>query len=166
MRAMDAQWLVWLGIALAAGAVEIFTLSLVFAMVAGGALVAAAVAGLTGSLPLAVLAFAASTGLLLVAVRPSLLRLSAQQGPASLTGVAALVGRTAEAVEEVSAHGGRVKLGGEIWSARTHRVGEVLEPGSLVEVVAIDGATAVVIAYNGPALPGGTDAINGPESSA
>jgi membrane protein implicated in regulation of membrane protease activity len=57
---------------------------------------------------------------------------------------AALVGRTAEVLSEVTDSDGRVKLGGEIWSARTLPAGRTLEVGSLVRVIRIDGATAVV----------------------
>lgn len=160
---MEAPWwLVWLGVALAAGVIEVFTLSLVFAMVAGGALAAVAVAGLTGSAAISVLAFAGATTALMVVVRPVLLRYARHGGQGTATGVAALVGRGAEVVEPVTHRGGQVKLAGEIWSARTQAPGEALETGSIVYVAQIDGATAVVTplppdpAPRGqPALPGG-----------
>jgi membrane protein implicated in regulation of membrane protease activity len=141
---MDAQWLLWLGLALTAGAIEIFTLSLVFAMVAGGALVACLVAALTGSLVAAVIAFAVSTGLLLLAARPPLLRYSRALGKATATGVAALVGRRAEVLVAVTAQAGQVKLAGETWTARAVGADGPLEIGSVVYVTRIDGATAVV----------------------
>jgi membrane protein implicated in regulation of membrane protease activity len=157
---MDGQWwLVWLGIALVAGLAEIFTLVLVFAMVAGGALAAALVAGLTGSWIASVLAFAVSTGLLLVVVRPPLLAYARRSGPADSVGIEALIGRRAEVIEAVDRHGGQVKLAGEIWSARADDDGsrEPLETGSTVYVVRIDGAAAVVSAFpnrsSRPALP-------------
>jgi membrane protein implicated in regulation of membrane protease activity len=172
---MDAQGLVWLGLALLAGVVEIFTLSLVFAMVGGGALVAALVGGLTGSAPAAVIAFAVSTSLLLAVVRPPLLRYSERIGPGSGTGVAALVGRKAEVVGEVSDVGGLVKLAGETWTARPEHPGDVLEIGSSVYVIRIAGATAVVSPlppdssaqrdpHDPAALPGGDPPKDRPES--
>ena len=60
------------------------------------------------------------------------------------TGTAALVGASAVVVERVDAHGGRVKIGGEIWSARTLDGEQVLEPGTNVQVAEIQGATALV----------------------
>jgi len=144
---MDGQWLIWLGLGLAAGVVEIFTLSLVFVMIAGGALAAAAVAALTGDLVLSVLTFAASSGLLLAAVRPPLLRYSRRGGPASLTGTDALIDREALVLEPVDRRSGLVKLAGEVWTARStigSASSEPLEVGSRVRVVAIEGATAVV----------------------
>jgi membrane protein implicated in regulation of membrane protease activity len=151
---MDGQWwLVWLGIALVAGVIEIFTLALVFAMVAGGALAAAVVAGLTGSWVASVLAFAVSTGVLLVAVRPPLLRYARRSGPPAAVGIEALIGRQAEVVAAVDRHRGQVKLAGEIWSARSETAGEALEVGSSVFVSRIEGATAVVSALPPPANP-------------
>ena len=47
-------------------------------------------------------------------------------------------------LERVTADGGRVRLGGEVWSARTYMDDEVFEPGSRVDVLKIDGATALV----------------------
>ena len=65
--------------------------------------------------------------------------------PARLrTGTAALVGARAEVIERVDGRGGQVKIGGEIWTARTYDEDEVIEPGKRVEVMKIDGATALV----------------------
>lgn len=169
---MDGQWwLIWLGVALVAGVAEIFTLGLVFAMVAGGALAAALVAGLTGSWVASVLAFAVSTGVLLVAVRPPLLRYARQTGPSAPVGIEALIGRQAEVVSAVDRHAGQVKLAGEIWSARAQDVGDALEVGSTVFVSRIDGATAVVSAHpprrtslDPSALPGGDSPSDRPEN--
>ena len=60
------------------------------------------------------------------------------------TGAAALVGATAVVLERVDPNGGRVKIGGEVWSARAFDEAQVLEPGTQVEVVEIEGATALV----------------------
>lgn len=169
---MEAQWLLWLALALVAGVVEVLTLSLVFAMVAGGAVVAAVVAGVTGSPTASVLAFAVSTGLLLAVARPPLRRLAERSGPAGITGTAALVGREAQVTRQVSASDGEVKLAGEIWTARARPGDAVLETGSLVIVDRIEGATALVRARFGEpssphdpaALPGGENPTDGPES--
>jgi len=60
------------------------------------------------------------------------------------TGTAALVGARAVVLERVDATGGRVRLGGEEWSARAYMEEQVLEPGTRVEVAQIEGATALV----------------------
>ena len=60
------------------------------------------------------------------------------------TGAAALVGATAVVLEQVDLNGGRVKIGGEVWSARAFDESQVLEPGTRVQVAEIQGATALV----------------------
>jgi membrane protein implicated in regulation of membrane protease activity len=60
------------------------------------------------------------------------------------TGTAALVGARAVVVERVDDTSGQVRIGGEIWSARSYFEGQVLEPGARAEVAKIEGATALV----------------------
>ena len=60
------------------------------------------------------------------------------------TGTAALVGTKALVLQRVDANGGRVRIGGEEWSARAFFEGQTLEPGARVEVAKIEGATALV----------------------
>ena len=49
---------------------------------------------------------------------------------------------TGVVTEQVDGHNGRIKLRGEVWSARTYDPSHVIEAGKHVEVVQIDGATA------------------------
>ena len=60
------------------------------------------------------------------------------------TGAAALIGQRAVVLERVDADGGMVKIGGEVWSARAYDEDHVLEAGKRVEVMKIEGATALV----------------------
>jgi membrane protein implicated in regulation of membrane protease activity len=65
--------------------------------------------------------------------------------PAALrTGTSALEGTKAVVLQRVDLNGGRVRIGGEEWSARAYMEDQVLEPGTRVEVVKIEGATALV----------------------
>ena len=64
--------------------------------------------------------------------------------PHMRTGSAALIGTSATVLEQVNRDGGRVKIGGEIWSARSYDEDQVIEAGDRVEVLKIDGATALV----------------------
>jgi membrane protein implicated in regulation of membrane protease activity len=64
--------------------------------------------------------------------------------PEIRTGSDALVGSKALVLERVDADSGRVRIGGEEWSARAYREDQVIEPGARVEVVKIEGATALV----------------------
>ena len=60
------------------------------------------------------------------------------------TGTDALVGRKAVVTKRVDASGGRVRIGGEEWTARAYLEDGVYAEGATVDVVRIDGATALV----------------------
>jgi membrane protein implicated in regulation of membrane protease activity len=58
---------------------------------------------------------------------------------------AALVGTKALVLQKVDGFGGRLKIGGEEWSARPFLASEAIQAGEQVEVAQIDGATALVL---------------------
>jgi len=122
------------------GIAEIFTLDLTFAMLAGGALAAGFVAMTGAPLWASIATFGIVSAVLLFVLRPSLMRHF--KGSAVVTGTAALVGRVGVAIDEVTTRTGRIKLNGEVWTART-RSGVVAEE-AYVTVIAIEGATAIV----------------------
>jgi membrane protein implicated in regulation of membrane protease activity len=133
----------WIGGAVVLALVEMASLDLVLLMFALGALAAAVAAGLGAPVWVAVLVFAlVSLGLLFFVRPPMVERLHA--GPTLATGHEALVGKSAVVSEPVDSHGGRVKLSGEVWSARAESDGESFDTGTEVVVTRIDGATAVV----------------------
>ncbi|MEU2746761.1 NfeD family protein [Streptomyces collinus] len=136
-------WFLWLLAAAALGAAEFFTLTLVFGLLAGAALVAAVVAGVGIGLLGQLLALGAATAAGLVLVRPVALRHMAQQ-PLIRDGSDALIGKRAEVMQEVTATRGLIKLSGEEWSARALDETHVIPVGALVDVMEIEGATAVV----------------------
>ncbi|GAA4556470.1 MULTISPECIES: NfeD family protein [Streptomyces] len=136
-------WFLWLLAAAALGAAEFFTLTLVFGLLAGAALVAAVVAGVGIGLLGQLLALAAATAAGLVLVRPVALRHMAQQ-PLIRDGSDALIGKRAEVMQEVTATRGLIKLSGEEWSARALDETHVIPVGALVDVMEIEGATAIV----------------------
>jgi membrane protein implicated in regulation of membrane protease activity len=140
----DSPWLLWLALALAAGTAEVLSLNLIFLMVAGGGFAAAVVAAFGLGVPVQIVVFGVVTALLLLAARPPLLAYVRRSLPPSVTNAAALVGQDAEVVVQVTPASGRVKLAGEVWSARSVTREYPLEVGSTVQVVRIDGATAVV----------------------
>jgi membrane protein implicated in regulation of membrane protease activity len=139
----DYDWALWLGLAVVLGLVEVTTLDLTFLMLSAGALAAAGAAGVGAPFALQVVVAIVVAIAMLGVVRPVALR-HLRTPSAIRTGTAALVGAEAVAIERVDAHGGQVKLKGEIWSARTYDPSTVIEAGRNVEVVQIDGATAVV----------------------
>ena len=137
------SWLAWLVLAALLGVAELMTATLAFGLLAVAALAAAIVSGVGLGLPLQLGAFAITAGVGLGVVRPLAARHIRQ--PAVLrSGTAALVGRAATVVEQVTAHGGRVRIGGEVWSARSYDESQVIPVDSTVDVFAIEGATALV----------------------
>lgn len=135
------SWIVWLIIGLAALIVEIFTTDFTFIMLAAGALAAAGMAVAVTNIWIQVAVFAVVAVSLLVLVRPWAKNHFNVKG--SKAGSAdVLVGRSAIAVTDVDGRAGRVKISGDVWSARTN--GVAIASGCPVRVTAIDGATAVV----------------------
>jgi membrane protein implicated in regulation of membrane protease activity len=136
-------WLIWLVLAGALAVAEVFTMTFVLVMFAGGAAGAALTAALGGP-PVAqvVVALGASLGLLAL-VRP-VARRHLLSGPASATGSEALVGKQAVVMQRVDRHDGRVRLNGAEWSARSFDDSQVITAGQIVRVMQITGATAVV----------------------
>jgi membrane protein implicated in regulation of membrane protease activity len=137
------SWIVWLIVAATLGVAEVMTTTLAFGLLAVSA-VAAAVAGAVGlGLPVQLAAFAVAAVAGLWVVRPLAVR-HIRQPPLLRSGTSALVGRSAMVTEEVTALGGRVRIGGEVWSARSYEESQVIPAGSTVDVFAIEGATALV----------------------
>jgi membrane protein implicated in regulation of membrane protease activity len=137
------EWVLWM---IAAGVLaigEMFTLGFFAGPIAIAAALAAVTALVGGGLAVQWIVFiAASLGSLLV-LRPIARR--HLRTPAQLrTGTAALVGAPAIVLERVDGRSGQVKIRGEVWSARSYDEDESFEPGTRVEVMKIDGATALV----------------------
>ena len=136
-------WVIWLLLAAGLAVAEVLTVTLVLGLLAVAAVLAAG-ADLIG-LPVAaqVLVFAAAGAGLTLAVRPVAKR-HLTTGPAVRTGVAALTGRPALVTQQIDRSGGRVKLGGESWAARSLDPTTPLPEGTAVTVADVDGATLVV----------------------
>lgn len=136
-------WAAWLGVALILAGVEAATADFVFLMLAGGAL-AAAVAALF--LPFGgqvVAGVVVALGLLLL-VRPVVKRRMLDSTPEQPAGVAAYVGQDALVIDTVTEHDGRVKIDGEVWSARYESSALPSAPGAVVTVIGVSGASLVV----------------------
>ncbi len=136
-------WLIWIGAALLLGILEFVTVDLFFLTLAGAALVTGVV-GAFGASPLVqVIVFIVVSTVLLVAVRPWAKDLLARSTPDVATNAQALYGQSAVVTAPLRGGLGRVRIGGEIWSARGQG-GHTFPVGTRVRVVSIDGATAVV----------------------
>jgi membrane protein implicated in regulation of membrane protease activity len=139
-------WVIWTIVAVVLLVGEIFTPGLFVLGPVALAAVAAGIASLLGVGAVAqVIVFIAASIASVALIRP--IAKSHLRMPAALrTGTAALTGTKALVLQRVDSDGGRVKIGGEEWSARSYMEGQVFEPGTRVEVVKIEGATALV--YN------------------
>jgi membrane protein implicated in regulation of membrane protease activity len=137
------DWVWWI---IAAGVLavgEIATMGFFLGPIAIAATLAAIVAVVGGGLAAQWIVFIAASLASLLVLRPIARR--HLRTPAALrTGTAALVGSPAVVLERVDRDGGQVKIGGEVWSARSYDDDDAFEPGSRVEVMKIDGATALV----------------------
>ena len=137
------SWIVWLVLAAVLGVAEIMTTTLAFGLIAAGAVVAGVVGVAGAGLPFQLIAFGVASAAGLGLVRPIAVR-HIKQPPLLRTGTSALVGRSAKVIEEVTDDGGKVRIGGELWSARPYDESQVIPVGSSVDVFAIEGATALV----------------------
>jgi membrane protein implicated in regulation of membrane protease activity len=137
-------WIVWVVVAVALAIGEVLTPGLFFlgplALAAGAAAVAAVLgAGAVGG----AIVFLAGSLVSLAFLRP-IARRHVRLPALSRTGVDALVGRKAVVTRRIDAVGGRVRIGGEEWSARPYLDGQVFAEGATVDVIQIEGATALV----------------------
>jgi membrane protein implicated in regulation of membrane protease activity len=137
------SWIVWLVLAAVLGVAEIMTTTLAFGLIAVGAVVAGVVGVAGAGLPFQLIAFAVASAAGLGLVRPIAMR-HIKQPPLLRTGTSALVGRSAKVIEAVTDDGGKVRIGGELWSARPYDESQAIPVGSTVDVFAIEGATALV----------------------
>jgi len=137
------SWIAWLVLAALLGVAELITTTLAFGLLAVAALVAAIVGGVGLGPPFQFGAIATTAAAGLGVVRPLAMR-HIRQPPLLRSGTSALVGRSATVIEEVTALGGRVRIGSEVWSARSYDESQVIPVGSAVDVFAIEGAAALV----------------------
>ncbi|KUJ68920.1 hypothetical protein ACZ90_16175 [Streptomyces albus subsp. albus] len=137
-------WVWWLTAAVGLGIPLVLTATPEFGMIAVGCVAGAVTDALGGGRVLQVVVFAVVSVALIAVVRP-LANRGRRHHPGLRSGVDALKGRQAVVLERVDESGGRIKLAGEIWSARALDTDQAYEPGQRVDVVDIDGATAVVM---------------------
>jgi membrane protein implicated in regulation of membrane protease activity len=137
-------WLIWALAAVLLAVGEIVTPGLFFlGPVALAAIVAGVAAAVGFGVVIQLVLFIAGSTASVLFLRP-IARRHLQMPAALRTGTAALEGSKAVVLQRVDVNGGRVRIGGEEWSARAYMEDQVLEPGARVEVVKIEGATALV----------------------
>lgn len=136
-------WIVWIAAALILGILELVTVDLFF-LTLGLSALGSGIFALVG-LPVwsQIVFFVASSVLLLALVRPWARDLLQRATPDVMTNAQAYVGKPAVVTAPLAGGNGRVKIGGEEWSA-VGQDGLRFPVGTNVKVIRIDGATAVV----------------------
>ena len=137
------DWVLWLIAAAILGVGEIATTGLFLAPFAAGALVAALLAAVGVGTAISLAVFLVVSIIALAALRP-IARAHRRQPAALRTGTAALIGRTATVIDQITCDEGSIRLEGEVWRARPYDEDEVIEPGARVHVIEIRGVTAMV----------------------
>jgi membrane protein implicated in regulation of membrane protease activity len=137
-------WLLWVLVAVALAVGEVLTPGLFFLGPVALAAFAAAAASLLGAGTVgSLIVFIACSVASLAILRP-IARRHVRLPAISRTGTDALVGRKALVTRTVDVHGGRVRVGGEEWTARAYIDDQVLREGQTVDIIQIQGATALV----------------------
>ncbi|PWK83604.1 membrane protein implicated in regulation of membrane protease activity [Lentzea atacamensis] len=136
-------WLIWLIIALVLAIAEIFTLTAALGMLAVAAVVTAGTAAIGLPVPGQLVVFSVVSAAGVVLARPWARRMMLQPRLERF-GVEALVGASGYVLREVNDHDGLVRIRGEDWTARPYDESLVIPAGRTVDVLHIDGSTAVV----------------------
>lgn len=143
------EWLIWLIFAVVLGVVEIFTLTAAIGMLGAAALVTAVFAAIGLPLPIQLIVFTAASTAGMMLIRPAVHRFM-HRPQLERFGVDALVGKPAYVLEEVTELGGRVRIGGEEWTARVAYDDTLVIPvGAVADVMEISGSTALVYPREG-----------------
>ncbi|MFL6023318.1 MAG: NfeD family protein [Marmoricola sp.] len=140
----------WLIAALVLVVLELVSTDLILIMLAGGAFAGMVVAIAGGPFIAAMLTALGVSVALMWFVRPPVVhRLHA--GPTLAVGAEALIGKRAHVLETVThTSPGRVKIGGDVWTAQPYDEDDRIEEGAMVDVVSIKGATAYVLRVQSP----------------
>ena len=139
---MDA-WLIWLIIAVVLLVVEMLTITAAVGMLGVAALITAGFAGFGLPVFVQLVAFTVTATIGVLLIRP-IVRRHMLRPQLERFGVEALIGKPAYVVSEVSGLDGRVRIGGEEWTARAYDQTLVIPAGATVDVLEISGATVLV----------------------
>ncbi|MEU6248655.1 NfeD family protein [Glycomyces sp. NPDC047010] len=145
---------IWIIVAVILGAVELFTGTLVLAMVAVGAVLAGIGAAVGAPLWLQAVLFGVGSIGSIFGLRPFLKQaLESDTGAQAHRpfGTRAIEGAEARVIETVDLSGGLVEIAGDNWTAYPLEPDQLLEPGDTVTVVEIKGATVIVWKQSLPA---------------
>lgn len=141
-------WIAWLILIFVCVIIELLTLEFTFLMLACGSVVGLGANLLGWEWWVQILVAAAVSVLLLLTIRPVLLRYMRRGEDPTPSNVAALNGMSGRVVSPIADTTGLVKLAnGETWTARLASESDqrVIDTGASVRVVLVDGATVVIV---------------------
>ena len=140
----DHLWETWLGLSVVLGVAEMFSLDLILAMLAAGAVIGMVAAMIGLPVFVQILAALAASIAMLAFVRPAFVK-RLHSGPELALGHGKLVGTRGLVTQEITGlDPGRIRVGGEIWTALPYDEHLRIAPGETVEILQIKGATAYV----------------------
>ena len=152
---MMYSWIFWVGLLLLFVIVEVITVDFTFLMLAGGCVGGLGAGLLSAPFWAQILIAGVLALLLLFVVRPAIKRSLGRGADQTPTNVAALLGIGGTVTTPFVAGQGHVKLtNGETWTARLSQAitDRPVDTGERVVVMAIEGATAIVVPAEGTAL--------------
>lgn len=141
-------WIVWLVFILVAVIIELITLEFTFLMIAAGSLGGLGANLLGADWWVQIVVAAVLSVLLILLIRPVLLRKLRRGEDTTPSNIDALMGMDGRVVISLGDSPGQVKLAnGEVWTSRLSPLTEyrVVDEGERVVVTAIEGSTAVVV---------------------
>ena len=140
----DHLWETWLALSIALGVAEMFSLDLILAMLAAGAVIGMVAALIGLPVVVQVLAALAASVAMLSMVRPAFVK-RLHSGPELALGHGKLVGARCLVTEDITGlAAGRIKVAGETWTALPYDENLRIAAGETVEILQIKGATAYV----------------------
>ena len=137
-------WLLWVILAVVLAVGEVLTPGLFFLGPVAIAALAAAVASLLGVGTLGSVAVFIICSVASLAILRPIARKHIRLPALSRAGTDALIGRKGLVTQQVDRNGGRVRIGGEDWSARAYLDDQVFPEGATVDIIKIEGVTALV----------------------
>ena len=144
-------WVIWIIVGAIFVIAEIFSASFFAGPIGFGCIVAAILAEQEASAAVQFASFSITTVVMLLAIRPIVLKMLQNKPDEQVSGIETYVGKQGRITETVDpqAGTGRIKIGSESWRAISDK-NIIIEEESLVTVVRIEGSKAVVSVSENP----------------
>ncbi|GGH57512.1 NfeD family protein [Rothia aerolata] len=137
-------WALWVLAALIFAVIEMLSLDFFCLMLSVASLLTSIGTFFINGLPLQIVLFAAISLILLLTLRPKLVRRLNRNSPNISTNTEALLGQRVEILQDVTTRQGLIRLAGDTWTARTEAEFQPLPQGTFGTAMRIDGATAYI----------------------